>query len=126
MPMLNGIGSAACTLGMEDMAPTPAAVARAARTKSRRDDKLCIVSILPDLLSCQCSPRAQAVLTIFCRTRPRLGFVDQAPDAILERVELRAALELETARAIEIDHDILLHPPGPCRKHDDAIRQKDG
>src|SRR6266513_1117571 len=54
--------------------------------------------------------------------RPDL-FLDQAPDVVLERQELRRALDAQRARARKVDRDDALDPPRPGRVHHHPIRQ---
>src|SRR5207302_8051943 len=48
------------------------------------------------------------------------------PDPILVREELRVALDAQVAGPRELDLDLVLHPPGAAREHDDTVREVDG
>src|SRR5216684_2379762 len=51
--------------------------------------------------------------------------LDQAPDAVLDGVEARLALQAERARALDRDRDLVLDPARPPGEDHDAVRQID-
>src|SRR5207302_2014523 len=56
--------------------------------------------------------------------RPDL-FLDQAPDVVLERQELRRALDAQLARARKVDREDAFDPPRPGRVHHHPVCQVD-
>src|SRR6266851_8437069 len=114
MPILNGLRSAA-TEGAASARPSKVAMMRTVRVNMVSSHNGLETGIAP------VNGRPVAI----GRQSGLHVLLDQAPDAVLDRMETRLALHAQRPRALDLDRDALLDPSGPPREHDDAVRQID-
>src|SRR5712671_258223 len=101
MPIRNGMRSSA-------RAPDVAASRRTSKAPVRR-----VIVIVSSPLFLFVSRQNGSIR----RRRRGLLVVDQAPDAVLERMEARLALEPQRARPLDADRDAVLDAARPAREH---------
>src|SRR5215472_14613065 len=125
MPILNGIGSAACAGAAAPSAnarPSEAAVMRSVPDRIESSLELPSLSIER---THQALETAIAAVNVAAVAVSLHVLFDQTPDAVFDCMETRLAFYRQLARALDVHRDCLLDLPRPAGRDRDAVRYLD-